>query len=123
MGNTASLRRSGSRLDRSASIRSGATRRRATTVVGSTTVGTKKDISARFRKHFEDVPHADLAQGAEVTKEAARLWVTGERTIDLASALKLAINTPAGKYWLLSEMGEFDSPQLIAKLLSAIDRT
>jgi hypothetical protein len=98
------------------------TRRGATTVVGATAVGTKRDISERFRKHFEDVPHTELAQGAEVTKEAARLWVTGERTIDLASALKLARNTRKGKYWLLSEIGEFDSPQLIAKLLAALDQ-
>jgi hypothetical protein len=98
------------------------TRRDTTTVVGATTVGTKRDISERFRKHFEDVPHTELAQGAEVTKEAARLWVTGERTIDLASALKLARNTREGKYWMLSEIGEFDSPQLIAKLLAALDK-
>ena len=93
-----------------------------TTVVAPTTAVTKRDISERFRRHFRDVPHTDLAQGAEVTKEAARLWVTGDRTIDLASALKLARNTPEGKYWLLSEIGEFDSPQLIAKLLAALDK-
>lgn len=97
-------------------------RRARTTVVGRTTVGTKKDIGARFREHFDGIPHTDLAQGAEVTKEAARLWMTGERTIDLESALKLARNTREGKYWMLSEIGEFDSPQLIAKLLAAIDR-
>ena len=111
-----------SRAERGLARAGPSTRRGRTTVVGSTTVGTKQDIGARFRKYFEGIPHADLAQGAEVTKEAARLWQTGERTIDLASALKLAHNTPEGKYWMLSELGEFDSPQLIAKLLSALDR-
>ena len=65
---------------------------------------------------------AVLAQHAEVTKEAARLWLNEERCIDLENALKLARSLPEGRYWLAQEAGEFESPQLIAKLLSALER-
>jgi hypothetical protein len=96
------------------------TRARRQRLSCSTTVVTKKAIGSRFMQHFRDWHPADLAHGAEVTKEAARLWLNGERTIDLASALKLARSTPEGKFWLLTEMGEFESSQLIHNLLKAL---
>lgn len=118
----ANLRGLNSRRDRDNTRGRRSIRPKRTTVVGPTTVGTSRDIAERFATFFANYEPSQIAQGAECTKEAARLWLNAERTISLESALKLARNTREGRYWLASELGEFDSPEMIARLLSSIDR-
>lgn len=79
----------------------------------------KRDLAQRFATRFADYEPAQLAQHAECTKEAARLWLNAERCIDLTHALKLARSLPEGRFWLAQEMGEFDSAQLIDQLIRA----
>ena len=93
-----------------------------TTVVAPTTVGTRRDIAERFADHFADYTPAQIAKHIRCTKEAARLMLNAERCISLESALKLARSLPEGRYWLAQEAGEFDSAQIIAKLLTTLDK-
>ena len=120
---TAALSRSrtSSRSERSRTRLQSSTRTTRQQLSNPTTVVTSSGLGQRFIQQFGHVDPAELAQHAETTKEAARLWLRGERTINLESALKLARSTREGKFWLATEMG-FDSPQDIARLLSILDR-
>lgn len=104
--------------------------RGATTVVRPvppTTVGTSHDIAQRFAQQFADYSPAQIAQGAKVTKEAARLWLNAERCINLKDALELVRSEfPGAEAWLLSEMGlgeraGFNSPEEIHRRLALLE--
>lgn len=126
MGAALNRKRSSSRFERSATNAATSTRRGATTVVAPTTVGSSRDIAERFATHFAGYAPAQLAKPAKVTKEAARLWLKGERCINLKDALELVrAKFPGARAWLALEMGEsagFDSPEEISRRLALLEK-
>lgn len=87
-------------------MRAVATKLRATTVVPSTTVVPITTITAakRFAVVIKDYEVGELAQAANTTKEAAKLWKAGRRCPNTASIINLASAIPEIDAWVSGEI-------------------